>query len=40
LKHFGGLQGLSKAGIEDIAKVEGISTTLAKEIYEAFHGEA
>jgi excinuclease ABC subunit C len=40
LKHFGGLQGLSKAGIEDIAKVEGISKKLAKEIYEAFHGEA
>ena len=39
LKHFGGLQGLSRAGVEDIATVEGISDKLAQEIYVAFHGE-
>ncbi|MES9970392.1 MAG: excinuclease ABC subunit UvrC [Candidatus Thiodiazotropha sp.] len=34
---FGGLQELSRAGIEDIASVEGISTALAEQIYHAFH---
>lgn len=33
LKHFGGLQGLQKAGVKDIAKVEGISLKLADDIY-------
>jgi len=40
LKHFGGLRGLARAGAEDIAKVEGISAQLARQIYEAFHGDA
>lgn len=39
LKHFGGLQGLSRAGIEDIAMVDGISKKLAQDVYVAFHGE-
>lgn len=39
LKHFGGLQGLARAGSEDIAKVEGISAKLAQDVYVAFHGE-
>jgi excinuclease ABC subunit C len=39
LKHFGGLQGLARAGVEDIAGVEGISRTLAQAVYVAFHGE-
>ncbi len=39
LKHFGGLQGLARAGVEDIATVEGISHTLARAVYVAFHGE-
>jgi len=39
LKHFGGLQGLARAGAEDIAKVEGISAKLAQDVYVAFHGE-
>jgi len=38
LRQFGGLQGLSRAGIEDISTVEGISEKLAQEIYAAFHG--
>jgi excinuclease ABC subunit C len=37
LQQFGGLQGLARAGIEDISTVEGISETLAREIYAAFH---
>ncbi|MCP5299766.1 MAG: excinuclease ABC subunit UvrC [Chromatiaceae bacterium] len=38
LKQFGGLQGLSRAGVEDIRTVDGISERLANEIYAAFHG--
>ncbi len=37
LKQFGGLQELSRAGIEDLASVEGVSETLAEQIYHAFH---
>jgi excinuclease ABC subunit C len=40
LKQFGGLQELSRAGVEDIARVDGISRELAQLIYDAFHGEA
>lgn len=39
LKQFGGLRQLSRAGIEDIARVEGISKELAQRIYASFHGE-
>ncbi len=38
LKHFGGLQGVRKAGVEDLAAVPGISTKLARIIYDATHG--
>jgi excinuclease ABC subunit C len=37
MKQFGGMQELSRAGIEDISSVEGISTALAEQIYHAFH---
>ena len=37
LRQFGGLQGLARAGIEDIRTVDGISDKLAREIYAAFH---
>lgn len=37
LRHFGGLQGVARAGVEDLASVRGISTDLAKRIYSAFH---
>jgi excinuclease ABC subunit C len=37
LKHFGGLQALSRAGVEDIASVPGISKALAQRIYDHFH---
>ncbi len=37
LTHFGGLQRLRKAGVEDIASVPGISTTLAVAVYDELH---
>ncbi|MCU7921836.1 MAG: excinuclease ABC subunit UvrC [Candidatus Thiodiazotropha sp. (ex Dulcina madagascariensis)] len=37
MRQFGGLQELSRAGIEDIASVEGISMALAEQIYRALH---
>jgi len=37
LKHFGGIQGITQAGVEDIAKIEGISKKLAQEVYDRFH---
>jgi excinuclease ABC subunit C len=37
LKHFGGLQAISQAGVEDIAKIPGISKKLAQDIYDQFH---
>ena len=36
LSEFGGLRALSRAGVEDLARVNGISHTLAKAIYDAF----
>ena len=37
LKHFGGIQGITQAGVEDIAKITGISKKLAQDIYDQFH---
>ncbi|MDO4434904.1 MAG: excinuclease ABC subunit UvrC [Cardiobacteriaceae bacterium] len=37
LKHFGGLEGVMKASAKDLAMVEGISLTLAENIFEALH---
>jgi excinuclease ABC subunit C len=37
LKHFGGIQGITQAGVEDIAKITGISKKLARDIYDEFH---
>lgn len=36
LSEFGGLQGVARAGIEDLARVNGISRSLARDIYTAF----
>jgi|WetSurMetagenome_2_1015567.scaffolds.fasta_scaffold32239_2 excinuclease ABC subunit C len=38
LKHFGGLQGVENATINDLAKVSGISFNLAQRIYTYLHG--
>ena len=37
LKHLGGLQEVSRAGIEDLASVPGISKPLAERVYSYFH---
>ena len=38
LRHFGGLNGISKAGIEELMQVKGISRELAERIYATLHG--
>jgi excinuclease ABC subunit C len=38
LKHFGGIQGVRKAGVEDLTQVAGISKQMAQIIYRIFHG--
>ena len=37
LNNLGGLQEVARAGLEDLARVPGISPGLAKRIYDAFH---
>lgn len=38
LRHFGGLAGLKSAGVEEIAKVDGVNAALAQRIYATLHG--
>ncbi len=40
LRQFGGLQGVRRAGVADLAGVRGISKALAERIFEHFHGGA
>lgn len=37
LRQFGGLQGVARAGVEDLANIKGISSELAQRIYDIFH---
>lgn len=37
IAHFGGLQGVQRAGVEDLTQVPGISQALAQKIYDALH---
>jgi excinuclease ABC subunit C len=37
LRQFGGLQGVTRAGIDDLVRVRGISRRLAQVIYETLH---
>ncbi len=39
LRQFGGLKQLARAGVEDLAGVDGINAELAQRIYDTFHGE-
>ncbi len=39
LRQFGGLQALTRAGIDDLERVKGISRQLAEAIYEHFHAD-
>lgn len=38
LMHFGSAKAVAAAGIDDLAKVEGISRAVAQKIYDHFHG--
>ena len=38
LKHFGGLGGVGKAGVEELMLVKGVNRELAERIYAMFHG--
>ena len=38
LKQFGGLAGVTRAGIEELMQVKGINRELAERIYSALHG--
>jgi excinuclease ABC subunit C len=37
LAHFGSAKAVSRAGIEDLKAVKGISADLAQKIYDFFH---
>ena len=37
LKQFGGMREVSKAGVEALTRIDGISTQLAQRIYDTFH---
>jgi excinuclease ABC subunit C len=37
LRQFGGLQGVTRAGVDDLAKVHGIGRKLAQSIYDTLH---
>jgi excinuclease ABC subunit C len=39
LRHFGGLQEVMRASVEDLAKVSSISKKMAQEVYSALHSE-
>jgi excinuclease ABC subunit C len=38
LKHFGGLAGVARAGVDELSQVGGVSRELATRIYAALHG--
>ena len=38
LQHFGGLQGVARASVDDLARVPGISPDLAQAIHGVLHG--
>lgn len=38
LRHFGGMQGIQRASVEELTQVTGVNADLAKRLYEALHG--
>ncbi len=40
LLHFGSASAVARAGLADLESVEGINKTVAKKVYDHFHGEA
>ena len=39
LHHFGSARGVERAGLEDLEAVPGVSSAMAKKIYDHFHGQ-
>ena len=39
LRQLGGLREVARAGVEDLSQVKGVSRTLARQIYDVFHGD-
>ncbi len=39
LKQFGGIRAITRASVEELSKVNGISANLAEKIYDVFHSE-
>ena len=40
LRHFGGMQGILRAGVDELSRVNGINKNLAQRIYTELHGDA
>jgi excinuclease ABC subunit C len=40
MKHFGSAKAVSRAGVEDLKAVDGISAEMAQRIYDHFHERA
>ena len=39
IRFFGGIQGVERAGVEELARVPGINNNLARKIYDSFHAD-
>jgi excinuclease ABC subunit C len=37
MHHFGGLQGIARAGVDDLIRIPGINRELAQRIYDVMH---
>ena len=39
LRYFGGIQGIERASVEELARVPGISRKIAEDVYATFHNQ-